>query len=81
MNYIEQMPLLMIFPVIAGLGFCMPTMILLLVQLLGRVLFTLGYKIQAKFRMVGAIFIMLTHMGMIVLAFITAIRLMAGQLY
>ena len=81
MNYIEQMPLLMIFPVIAGLGFCMPTVILLLVQLLGRVLYTVGYKIQAKFRMVGGMFIMLTHFAMIVLAFITAIWLMTGSLF
>ena len=50
-----------------GLVFPKITLTLAAIHFVGRILFTIGYRVSPKARMIGAPFVMLTSMALVVL--------------
>ena len=55
MNQIESYPTLIISTVVSGLYFPIPSLVGVWLNVLGRILFVIGYSYGAQFRMFGGI--------------------------
>ena len=79
MNYIEQLPIIFFLSLIAGLYFPMATNVIVWIMLVGRILYSFGYKKETKARVPGAIIGFLCAFALILLAFISACALISNS--
>ena len=60
---------------VAGLVYPQITIALGSIHFVGRILYTLGYRVSAKARMIGAPFVMLSLMAMLVTVLVASAKL------
>lgn len=78
MNFIEHLPVLVFFSMVAGLYFPLVTLIVVWVYFLARVIFTIGYMKQARLRLPGSLLSIFSAKTLCVLALISAIIFLQG---
>ena len=78
MNYIEQIPLLVFLASISGLYYPFATMILVWVALIGRILYTIGYMKESKFRIPGFLIALICVLGLMGMSIITSLVYIQG---
>ena len=63
-NFLEQLTILVFSILVSGLVYPQLTIALAAIHFLGRILFTIGYRISPRARMIGMPFVMLTTFGL-----------------
>ena len=74
-NFLEQITILIFTILVAGLVFPTFTIVLAGIHFVGRILYTLGYRVSPKARMIGAPFVMLSSGVLIFSAIFAAWKL------
>ena len=74
-NFLEQITILIFTILVAGLVFPTFTIVLAGIHFVGRILYTLGYRVSPKARMIGAPFVMLSSVVLIFSAIFAAWKL------
>ena len=78
MNYIESLPFLIPSTIISGIYFPECALAGVWGNLLGRIIFTVGYKIAPPMRRPGMMIIMLCNLMMMILSIVTAVFYLSG---
>ena len=73
MNYIESFPYLIIGTIVSGLYYPMFAIVGVWGVLAGRLIFVVGYKKGAQYRMIGALTMMLLNLMMLCLSIASGI--------
>ena len=65
---------------VSGLVYCQLTITLASIHFVGRIIYTIGYRISPKARMIGAPFVMLSCMALLFTTLVASWKLTEGVL-
>ena len=76
-NFLEQITILVFTILVTGLVLPLTTIIIAGIHFVGRILYTLGYRVSPKARMIGAPFVMLSTIALLFTSIYAASNLSA----